>query len=252
MLTAVTQRWRERRGLYRPAGEPIRPADYEVSEIDEAVARAFVLRHHYSRSYPAARFRFGLFCHGELVGAAVYSVPFQKAMLEVPGGPERVELGRFVLVDAVPSNGESWFLARTFERVRRRAAAVLSFSDPCAREAADGSRVFAGHIGTVYQASNAAYLGLGPRRTWRLFADGSVFSARGIQKIRAGERGWRSAAEELVKRGAAEPGGDRLEWLHEWLPRLKRTFRHGGCHRYAWTFGRAELPHLPYPKWSAS
>ena len=69
--------------------------------------------------------------------------------------------------------------------------------------------------------------------------------------MRAGERGWRASAALLEELGADAPGDDRLGWLHEWMPRLTRTFRHGGCHRYAWRFGNP-LPSLPYPKWSLS
>lgn len=72
MITSVTQRWRDQRGSYRPAGEVIRPAEFEVAAIaDDATAKAFVTRHHYSRRYPAARFRFGLYRRSELVGVAV-------------------------------------------------------------------------------------------------------------------------------------------------------------------------------------
>lgn len=248
MLTPVCQRWRERRGIYRPVGEPIDPHRYEVAEIgDDTTAKAFVVAHHYSASYPAARFRFGLYRGGELVGVAIFSVPFANAVRDLPEGT--VELGRFVLVDDVPSNGESWFLARCFARVRGKAPAVVSFSDPCRRTDATGLGVFAGHIGTIYQATNGSYLGRGPRRTWRLLPDGRVLSARSIQKIRAGERGWRPAAALLEELGADAPGQERLAWLHEWLPRLTRAFRHGGCHRYAWRFGKP-LVSLPYPKWS--
>ncbi len=249
MLTPVCQRWRERRGIYRPLGEPIRTAEYDVAEIDERAAKDFVTTHHYSGRYPAARWRFGLATRGELVGVAVFSVPFPNAVGALGLDRETVELGRLVLLDEVPSNGESWFLARCFAAVRHRAPAVLSFSDPERRTDAEGKTVFAGHIGTVYQATNGAYRGRGARSTHYLAADGSEVSARAIQKIRAGERGWRSAAAQLEQLGAGPPGADRVAWLHHWLPRLTRTFRHGGNHRYVWRFGNP-LPSLPYPKWS--
>ena len=35
MLTDVAQRWREHRGVYRPAGEVIVPSHYEVAEIPD-------------------------------------------------------------------------------------------------------------------------------------------------------------------------------------------------------------------------
>ena len=44
----MNQRWRERRHTFRP-DEPIDPARYKVIEIeDDATARGFVERHHYS------------------------------------------------------------------------------------------------------------------------------------------------------------------------------------------------------------
>lgn len=253
MDVAVCQRWRERRGIYRPLGEPINPRSHEVTEIaDDRTARGFVCAHHYSGSYPAARFRFGLYRHDELVGVAVFSVPTNDRSTDgLPGETrDKVELGRFVLLDGVPSNGESWFLARAFALLRSRVSSVVSFADPEPRRALDGTSVFPGHLGTIYQATNAAYFGRGQARTWRLLPDGSVLSARAISKIRAGERGWRYAADLLVHAGAPEPSGSLREWLTLWLPRVTRTMRHRGCHKYAWTFGRTRLPTKPYPKWS--
>jgi hypothetical protein len=43
--------------------------------------------------------------------------------LGLPAGrhkAEAVELGRLVLLDDVPANGESWFIARAFELLRAR------------------------------------------------------------------------------------------------------------------------------------
>src|SRR5690606_8376190 len=128
---------------------------YEVAEIaGDTEAKRFVLEHHYSGDYPAARFRFGLYERGELVGVAVFSEPMNALAVtnwfpctthEVP------ELGRFVLLDRVPANGESWFFARCREILRRHGiAGVLSFSDPVPRTSEDGKVVFPGHVGTIY------------------------------------------------------------------------------------------------------
>lgn len=47
MITSISQRWRDRRGTYRPAGEPIDTRRYEVAAIaDDRTAKAFVVRHH--------------------------------------------------------------------------------------------------------------------------------------------------------------------------------------------------------------
>ena len=255
------QRWRERRDSYRPAGETIDPSRYHVEPIaQDRVAKAFVQAHHYSGSYPAARFRSGLFEGSELVGVAVFSVPCAARVLEAAfgadAGRDSVELGRFVLLDRVPANGETFFLSRALRALKREGVAgVLSFSDPCPRTTADGRTTFAGHLGTIYQAASAVYLGQAPKRTIRLLPDGRTFSARTISKIRAGEKGWRYGAEILEDLGAPAAPTEleaRRCWLREWLPALTRTLRHPGNHRYAWKVARGvELPEInpqAYPK----
>lgn len=256
MTAFGNQRWREGRDAYRRPDEPIRTLDYEVALIeDDTTARAFVEQHHYSRSYPAARVRVGLYRGPALVGVAVFSQPMNNAVITglAPGLSHRdgMELGRFVLLDDVPGNGETWFLARCFDLLRRRGdvAAVVSFSDPTPRAAADGRLVFPGHIGTIYQAHNAAYLGRSTARTLRLLPDGTVFSDRAAQKIRARERGWVYAVEQLVAHGAPAPrdGEDLGAWLRAALARVTRTMRHPGNHRYAWALDRRLRRTFPRP-----
>jgi len=165
---------------------------------------------------------------------------------------DAVDLGRFVLVDDVPANGESWFLARAFELLRRDVAGVVSFSDPMARTRANGDVVFGGHVGTIYQAFNAVYLGRARADTVRLLPDGRSFPNRAVQKIRKLEKGWRYAIAALVAAGADEPHGNVKAWLEHWLPRLTRKIRHPGNHKYAWALDKALRRRLPasqpYPK----
>lgn len=157
----------------------------------------------------------------------------------------------------MPANGESWFVARTFELLRCVGiAGVVSFSDPLPRQDAVGRTVFCGHIGNVYQASNAVYAGRARRDTLRLLPDGSVLHRRTLAKIRARDRGWRYAAELLERHGAVALGEseDARVWLDTWLPRLTRTVKHPGNHRYLFGLTRAmrrALPaSLPYPKFA--
>jgi hypothetical protein len=251
------QRWRDRRGSYRHPGEVIDTSAHEVAPIaHDTTARAFVEQHHYSGSYPAARFRFGLYRGPELVGVAVFSHPVNNKTLTsvFPGeATDSVELGRFVLLDGVPGNGETWFLARCFAALRAEGLnGVVSFSDPLARTDASGNAIFGGHVGTIYQASNGVYLGRGTARTLRLLPSGRVLNDRAIQKVRARERGWRYVVADVVAAGAPEPGDDLDGWLRMALPAVTRTFRHPGNHKYAWALARAArraLPaSLPYPK----
>jgi hypothetical protein len=253
------QRWRRGRDAYRPPDEPIRTAEYDVGELpDDTAAKFFVREHHYSGTYPAARWRFGLFHRGVLQGVAVFSHPCNDRVLTsvFPGrATDSVELGRFVLLDEVPGNGESWMLGRCFRLLRRAGlAGVVAFSDPCRRLNRAGVPVFGGHIGTVYQAHNGLYLGRATPRTLTLLPDGQIFSDRAQQKVRAADRGVRYAVGQLVACGAEPPRSWRpaalTAWLWEWKGRLCRTVRHRGNHKYAWPLGRRvrRPPGLPYPK----
>ena len=96
MLTPVVQRWRDRRGTYRPAGEPIDTSRYEVAAIPtDTEAKQFVCTHHYSGTFPAARFRFGLYRSSELVGVCVFSQPVNNLSLGCfPATAPSTELGR--------------------------------------------------------------------------------------------------------------------------------------------------------------
>ena len=161
------QRWHGGRDSYQHPDSVIQTDRFAVEPIGELQAKAFVVRHHYSASYPAARFRAGLFRQSgprghELVGVAVFSVPMNQRVVPARCGVEPndgVELGRFVLLDDVAGNGETWFLARAFRELRTELGvkAVVSYSDPVPRAAADGRLVMPGHVGTIYQAHNAAY-----------------------------------------------------------------------------------------------
>lgn len=258
------QRWRERRQSFRPAGEAFVPSEFEVAEISERAARAFVELHHYSASYPAARFRFGLARRGELVGVAVYSHPCNDAVITnafpMLQPTEGTELGRLVLLDEVPGNAESFFVARNHELLRGRVAGVVSHSDPMARTCADGSVVMPGHVGTIYQAHNGRYLGRGRGELLTMTRCGRVISRRSLSKLRNGERGASRVYEQL--RAAGAPEIRQLEDPAAYVQRAIaegpfRQVRHPGNHVYAWPLGdrraRRQLlehfaPAQAYPK----
>lgn len=256
-MSALVQRWREKRTSFKPAGEVIDTKAFEVAPLDESSAKAFVLAHHYSGTYPAARFRFGLYRGAQLAGVAVFSHPCNDRVLTsvFPGDARAsVELGRFVLLDEVPGNGETWFLARAFALLKREGiCGVVSFADPLPRQTADGTITTPGHVGVIYQAHNGTYLGRGTARTLHLLPNGNTFSARAQQKIRKQERGWRYAVEQLVEAGAAKPAGDLIAWLKQTVGSLRRV-RHPGNHRYAWPLGRSKvaLQGQPFPRREAA
>jgi len=255
----------------RPEDGGFDPARYGVAAIDEASAKSYVLDRHYSGSYPAASLRFGLFdqaagqAEGQaLVGAAVLSVPTSRRVLTnvFPGlepYAESLELGRFVLDDEVPANAESWFLGQCFRLAAEAGVrGVVSFSDPLPRTRPDGSVIMPGHVGTIYQATNATYTGRATPRTLTLLRDGTVFSPRAQQKIRAQDQGHEYAERQLVSLGAPvrRAGETPAAWLNRALAEVGRQVRHHGNHRYAFAIGTKSqrravtvaLPGRSYPK----
>jgi hypothetical protein len=154
---------------------------------------------------------------------------------------EAVTLGRLVLLEEVPGNAESWFVARCFELLREAGVvAVESCADPQPRTTDTGLRVHRGHAGTVYQALGARHVGRTRPATLRLLPDGTCLSNRTAGKLVRRERGGDRVIAELVRHGA-DPviaGEDALAWLRLWRARLTRPMRHRGNFRYLWCLDR--------------
>lgn len=261
------QRWRDRRAQFRPAGECFNPSRAEAVVVDEMTAKAFVTTHHYSGTYPAARLRAALFWKPHafaaeiLAGVAVFSVPMNERTVpryfEDLGPAAGVELGRLVLLDDVPANAESWFVARAFRALRAALSVrgVVSYSDPIERIGADGAVIKPGHIGIVYQALNAAYRGRSSQRTMFVAMDGREVSHRALCKIRAGVKGEAYAYQQLRSMGA--PARRPLEDGAAYVTRALReggfrARRHPGNHVYTWRLdGHSQAERLPYPKGGA-
>lgn len=255
------QRWREGRTSYRPRGETIDASKYEVAPMLGDDAREFVIRHHYSASTSTVRRAHGLYRGTSLVGVAIYGNPLRNCVLTgaFPGLPVNAltELARFVLLDDVEANGESWFLARSHALLRKdEFLGIVSFSDPMAREDDSGNIVMPGHVGTIYQATNAVYLGQRRGDYVNLLRDGRIFPRRAVTKIENGERGWDNAACRLVEIGASTPvclrrgTPDPVElnlWVRHWLPKLSRKVKHPGNHKYAFGLTKKIKKRLPKP-----
>ena len=244
------QRWRDGRDRYRPAGEVFDHRHATVERIDTATAKAFVTRHHYAHSFPAARLNVGLFVKRPfqketLSGVATFSVPMTQAVIPalLDGLPasQGVELGRFVLLDEIEANGESWTLARAFRILRQslpEVCGVVSYCDPHPRLTSDGQIAFKGHIGTIYKAINATPRGRSKPRTLLLTPDGSVANERALAKLRNGESGADYVERRLPDQGATprrmgESGADYLARIQE--EGFLRRQRHPGNFAFSWT-----------------
>lgn len=240
------QRWSGREHSWRHTSEGgFDPNRYTVEPIDRLKAQAFVIEHHYSGAYPSCKFRFGLFDGDDLVGALIYSTPSNDAVLtnvfpELEPSTESIELGRLVLLDEVPANAESWFVARCAEEAAARGMlGVVSFADPVPR-LIGGRVIMPGHVGCVYQASNAIYLGRSSPETADILPNGQVFNNKAKSKIRGQKRGHGYAERQLIALGARPMrAGERP---HDWLAQALADVgsvkvRHRGKHRYAFAIG---------------
>jgi len=248
-LGLFCQRWSRRRASYRPAGEIFDPRFVSVEPISEQDAKAFVLREHYSGSYPAARFRAGVlvkepFRRERLAGVGVFSVPMnQKVVPAYFAGLDAsrgVELGRFVLDDTIASNGESWCIARMHRLLKAalpQVRGVLAYCDPIERRDENGSVVKRGHVGTIYKATNAIYRGTSSARTLWMTPSGVSLADRLLSKVRLSESGERYAVERLAALGAPrrmqhEAGASYVARLksEQWL----QPVRHPGNLAFTW------------------
>ena len=265
-----TLRWARKQSILRLIGSGFRPEDYAVhpfAQAKGAVPTGFVVAHHYSGTCPSGKLAYGLWRRADdrLVGVAVLSMGMNPRTLtnvfpELGGltqgdlATRALELGRFVLLDEVPGRAETWFLARVFAHAREQGLrGVISFSDPVPRRGDDGRLVFPGHVGLIYQASNAVYTGRGTPRTLQLI-DGKPLVERGRSKARAGESGGDAQVRRLVALGAdaPDPGEDMAAWTTRALALLATPLRHPGNHRYVFRLKPKTLlvavPALPYPK----
>ncbi len=243
-----TQRWTYRKPSWLHTNEGgFNPDRYATIEISWREAQEFVVAHHYSGAFSSAVRRYGLIdlWHEELVGALILGNGMTPAVLNSPfphlaAGKQTLELSRLVLLDEVPANAESWFVAQALGRATQQGLrGVVMYSDPSERLTPAGL-VMPGHLGIVYQALNCWYVGPSKARYEDHLPDRTVLPERTASKIRGLERGWRGAVRRLVAIGATPPGdltrmteAERITWLAAALAEVGATrVKRSGKHRY--------------------
>jgi hypothetical protein len=259
------QRWTGGRHSWRHLSQGGFDASrYEVHALDERRAKAYVVAHHYSASYPSAKLRYGMFEGATLVGVLVLGIPMHPAVLTNPfpdlvPGEESMDLSRLVLADRVAANGESWFVAAALaEAAAAGVRGVVAFADPVPR-IVDGTVLFPGHIGITYQAGNAVFAGRSAARIKVLLPDGAVLTDRAMSKVRNREKGHDYVERRLMALGARPPRAEEHpdEWLRSALDAVgARRLRHGGNYRYLFPVGPGRRRRTallartgrPYPK----
>lgn len=207
----------------------IKVRETTVHPVTAKDVREFSRRYHYTGVGGNAQWRWGLWSGPLLLGVVAYNLPTRQTCASVFGdqGIENVwHMGRLAMADAAPRNSESRLIAGSLAQIQRDYSnvwAVLTFA-----------AVSAGHIGYVYQATNAIYTGTGGDTSYLLDCDGNR---------RGTKQGGRLTKAEIAARG----------WT---------SVKEPPKHRYVYILGnKAErrarrellrLPVLPYPKGDAA
>lgn len=172
--------------------------DFEVRKIKSSVGRDFICKHHYSKTCHGGPMCWGLIDtsgeENELVGVCAFATPIsenvRRSIWDSSVAEEMkhhtTELHRLVTLDSCPKNTESWFVSRALrglKEYKEKYKAVISFADSTE-----------GHVGTIYQASNAIYYGKTGEHTFYRDEEGRLRpprqSGKNISVQEAKERGW--------------------------------------------------------------
>jgi hypothetical protein len=136
----------------------------EVKSIAKADAAQFVLNHYLGDFPSVSQYYFGIYLEGELIGCVIYGPPTGPSAWSVvargPDGkslltPQEVkELQRLFIIEKPGVKFlESSVLAKAnkyLAEIDPKVKVVVTYADPQA-----------GHVGAIYQATNAAYQGRG-------------------------------------------------------------------------------------------
>lgn len=174
---------------------------YRVEPIKSSVGKEFIRTHHYSRGSHNGPICYGLFDAADLIGVLAFATPNSENVRGSVFGHEHVsrvtELHRLVILDDTPCNTESWFISRVLKMHKAGRGkdlwAVVSFADSTE-----------GHLGVIYQATNAIYYGMSAPATFYMDQDGRLRHPRqqgvNITRKEAESRGWTAVKRQAKHR----------------------------------------------------
>jgi hypothetical protein len=200
--------------------------NYKIIPIDKRLAKALIIKYHYSKSYSYnTKNNFGLLdSDNNLIGVICYGPPHSYPLKSGIAGKTYknriLELNRLWVDDVAGKNTESWFISNTM-KLLKNCDILVSFADP-----------ERGHVGIVYQATNWIYTG---RK-----ADTTALCLKTAKHHMGGKYG--KTKQEMID----QYGKENLEY---------RTIT--GKHRYIYILNkkqkktilkRLKYKQLPYPK----
>jgi len=204
-------------------------SEMTVGPVEQIDVREFCRRWHYTNTGGNISWDYGLYEGPVLVGVVAYNSPSRDACAAVFGDEWALNvahMGRLVCAEEAPRNVESRLIAGSLKMLAQDKPEIWAVLTYAAQDV--------GHIGYVYQATNAIYTGETSRRHYYIDRDGK---RRGTKQT-----------NYVTMRDA-----ERRGWtVHHEPPK----------HRYVYILGTPaqrrerrkllKLPSLPYPKAVAS
>ena len=145
-----------------------------IRPVTKNRAKMMVIKYHYSKLWTKCSIALGLFYQTgrehaffdepeeKMIGVIVYGDPIGRhSGASISEGLDRTEvyeLTRLYVYDGYGSNIESWFISQSFKWLKKHQPhikALISYASP-----------MAGHVGTIYQATNWLYQGIIGKHTW--------------------------------------------------------------------------------------
>lgn len=136
--------------------------DLYIEKIDNSIAKELIVKHHYTHKWTIAELCIGIYDKSKtnvffemptLVGAVVFGptagANVSKSVSPLLNHKNLWELKRLWVSDECGKNTESWVIGQCFKYLklhRPEIKCLISYADPDA-----------GHIGTIYQATNWLY-----------------------------------------------------------------------------------------------
>jgi hypothetical protein len=200
--------------------------DMIVAPVGTADVQEFARRYHYSGVGNNANWRWGLWNGVVLNGVVAYNLPTRSVCASVFGADHlhRVwHMGKLVLADTSPRNSESRLIGGSLRAIRVNYPDVWGVLTYAATDV--------GHLGYVYQATNAIYTGTGGDPHYFVDAAGNRrgthLDGHGVTADKARLLGWTRAK-----------GGVKHRYVYILGNKTQRRER----------MALLRLPILPYPK----
>jgi hypothetical protein len=142
--------------------------------IAHSLARDIIVMYHYLHSMPGgSQLCFGVFLGSRLFGSLVLGCGPAHAYKLVNGATrdDCMTLTRLWLSDELPANSESRVIGAMIRALRKHTSVkfLVSYADPSA-----------GHVGTIYQATNWLYTGLSGAMPYYDLGDGVARHSRSL------------------------------------------------------------------------